>query len=627
MQGGDEATGAAVIAPADAVVVEPPPVDRPGPDRSLAIAVALVVMALVPVATVVLTRVGHTYTPAGDVALIDLRVREIWSGHLPLVGPYGNRGWSHPGPALFYLLAIPSLLSGRAAWGTQVGAALLQGVAIVWLARLAWRRGGLPLTAAAMVGISLVGHGTTAFALRDPWNPNVVLLFFALFVFQGWLLATQDTRVLPGAVAVATLLVQSHVGYAPLIIAVAAFVVACVLLDRARKQPSPPWRAPIRWAVLVGVVMWFLPLVDVVAHWPGNLWAIAKYFVRSDSPVQHVGLTHAAELMAEEFSAWAPWVRGPQTALFQFGPVGRSAAWLLVPVGVLAAGAIVARHRRDTASLRFVGLAGVLLVVGTLAITRVDGTVLEYQFLWRPVVAVAVVLGGGWALLAGSSFGGRWRHTVGLVAAALVIVWSSGMLARDVHGLSGDTARERATAALTTSAVEHGVPEGGAILRLDDSSYVQLQRGLFNELRRRGEPVYVDEALAYQFPGGAAAAPSGVERVWWVADSGTGIAALSGLDGAKEIASYSPLSASHERRARALEATLLAQLRAADRADLIQFLDSSLLAYLTRDVDGVDHRVAQELADLNGIVEAENGLRAAIFAFDPATAPAAIPTS
>ena len=116
----------------------------------------LVLSALAPYLVVVATRFGHSYTPEGDNGTIDLRVRDVWSLHPPLVGPYSTFGWNHPGPLLFYALAIPSLLSGFAAWGTQVGGALLQGLAVAWLAWLAWRRGRLPLLAVTMVGVGLL---------------------------------------------------------------------------------------------------------------------------------------------------------------------------------------------------------------------------------------------------------------------------------------------------------------------------------------------------------------------------------------------------------------------------------------------------------------------------------------
>src|SRR5437763_856356 len=77
-------------------------------------------------------------------AVIDLRTRDVFTSQTPLVGPY-SRGFNHPGPALFWLLAPFSVLAGGAAWGTLVGAAVLQGTAIALSGWLAFRRGGLML--------------------------------------------------------------------------------------------------------------------------------------------------------------------------------------------------------------------------------------------------------------------------------------------------------------------------------------------------------------------------------------------------------------------------------------------------------------------------------------------------
>jgi hypothetical protein len=119
--------------------------------RLLAIAFTLLVVA--PVLAVVITRTGRSYLATSDLGVIDLRIRDIWNGYIPLVGPYSRFGWSHPGPALFLLLAIPNGIFGHAPWTTQVGGALLQGIAVCWLASLAWRRGGLALVVATMTAV------------------------------------------------------------------------------------------------------------------------------------------------------------------------------------------------------------------------------------------------------------------------------------------------------------------------------------------------------------------------------------------------------------------------------------------------------------------------------------------
>src|SRR5579862_6618438 len=110
---------------------------------SARLSLALTLVALLPVLVVVVTRWGRRYVPVGDIALVDLRVRDVWSRAIPLVGAYSRLGWNHPGPAMFWLLAPLSGLTGRPAWATLVGGALIQGVAVVALARVAWRKGGL----------------------------------------------------------------------------------------------------------------------------------------------------------------------------------------------------------------------------------------------------------------------------------------------------------------------------------------------------------------------------------------------------------------------------------------------------------------------------------------------------
>jgi len=106
-------------------------------NRAAAVAVALTVVALLPVLVVIVTRLGRTWVPVGDLALVDLRVRDVWSADIPLIGTYNRFGWNHPGPAMFWTLAPLSGLVGRPAWATLVGGALLQGAAIIALAGLA----------------------------------------------------------------------------------------------------------------------------------------------------------------------------------------------------------------------------------------------------------------------------------------------------------------------------------------------------------------------------------------------------------------------------------------------------------------------------------------------------------
>ncbi len=588
------------------------------------LAVVLVLLALAPVLVVVFLRTGHSYAPAGDIGSIDLRVRDVFSLHPPLVGPYGNHGWDHPGPLLFYLLAVPSLLSGHAAWGTQVGGALLQGVAIVWLAVLAWRRGGFPLLAVAMVGVGLLANASTPLLVRDPWNPHVALPFFALFLFQAWLLATGEARQLPGATFVGTLLVQTHVGYAPLVVAAAAVVVACRVVDVRAGRSTTSWRRPIGWALLIGGVLWLPPVIDALKDWPGNLGDIATYFLHPDHSLQlRVGLGGGARLLAAEFALPPDWLRGHGDYGFAGLADGRSVGLLLIPAVLLVVGVVVARRRHESATVRFLALVAALAVAGWFALSRVEGETIPYLFLWRPVLAVAVLLGVGWALLSDTQVVRRSATVVGPVLAVLVLVWGSGHYAVDVARASTkDSAPELATASLARQLLHRGIPDGGVIVRLQWGSFLQLQRGVYDELARHADDVFVDESQAYQYRDGRAAEPDSVGRVWWVAESGAALAELTAQPGARLIASWSPLPPHTERRARVLASRLRAQFHELGRPDLDGQLDTEFLALLTDRIDGVDHEAARELTAINVRLAKDGGVRTGVVSFAPGDAPA-----
>ena len=119
------------------------------------IALGLVLLPLVVSAGILIFRVGNDYHPVSDWALTEIRTRDV--GHHPvLIGLYSRDGWSHPGPMSFYLLAIPYRLTGGASIGLWLGALLINGVAIVGMAVVARRRGGVALMMCVLLGSSLL---------------------------------------------------------------------------------------------------------------------------------------------------------------------------------------------------------------------------------------------------------------------------------------------------------------------------------------------------------------------------------------------------------------------------------------------------------------------------------------
>src|ERR1700704_6557105 len=132
----------------------------------------------------------------GDGAALELGTLRAARG-VQLLGPYSRFGWSHPGPAYFYL-ALPFYESfGQRGPALNVFALVVDGAAAVAIVLTARRlRGGLfALAVAALLAVySLVG---LPFLLANEWNPILPILPLALLTFLAAHLAGGHTRVLP----------------------------------------------------------------------------------------------------------------------------------------------------------------------------------------------------------------------------------------------------------------------------------------------------------------------------------------------------------------------------------------------------------------------------------------------
>jgi hypothetical protein len=592
--------------------------------RLLAIAFTLLVVA--PVLAVVITRTGRTYLATSDLGVIDLRIRDIWNGYIPLVGPYSRFGWSHPGPALFFLLAIPNGIFGHAPWTTQVGGALLQGGAVCWIASLAWRRGGLALVVATMTAVSLVYASTGAWVILEPWNPYIALPFFCLFVFQCWLVATGAPKHLPGLAFVASFLVQTHVGYLPLVVAALAVVVVCALRDRASPEMRSAWRRPLAFAAGITAVMWVLPAIDLVFNRPGNIERMARYFVNGDTGEPVAGVTHALGLMAAEFKLRPAWLgASDKHGLIEAGTTA-SIVWLLVPVAILALSWWVSRGRPAPAARRLWTIAAVLLPVAVLTLSRVTGWLYPYLFQWRPVIAVLVVFASAGLVVVARrllDLAGVRMVLAGL-AVVTVCVFSGSMAFAILRDGGRTPALERMSRTLVDDVADR-VPPGGVILRLDPTTLIGAQKGIFDELARRGKPVFVDERLGYLYGEQHGATPADVDAVWWVAETGYATTVLERLPGAKVIARYSPLPPRDEARLERLQRELIGRFEANGTPQYIPFVDSALLSFAVRDLSAEDRALVDEVAGLNQRAARGDVPRTAIVAFPAGSAPTELP--
>ncbi|QYG92267.1 hypothetical protein HC251_07320 [Iamia sp. SCSIO 61187] len=584
-------------------------------------AAGLVALVLAPVLVVLATRTGRPYTPVQDIAVIDLRVRDVWSLDTPLTGAYSRLGWSHPGPLLYQLLAPLSLLSGGAAWATLVGAAALQGGALAWIAAIAWRRGRLPLMALWLAVAALACAATGPYLLLEAWNPHVALPAFVLVLLQAWSVATGDDARLPGFVFAGSFVVQAHIGYLPLVAAIAAWALlrrrGAVHRSGLRLRDVAPWPA----AAAVAAVVWAAPIIENVVHPPGNGYEVARAFLVGGGQGEPAGPVQGSGLMGAMFRVVPPWAGGVDLVepLEQVADAA-SPAWLIIPLVLAAVAARVTRRDPLGEDRMLVELAVLVLVVGTVALMRVTGSATPYLFYWRVAIGPFCILAPLWVVAR------SWRPqptggAPAVVTAVLVVatIVPSLSLAADVADHPDDVMAFESVTVELLDQVED--PTGRVLLRVAGTPLGGVHGGVLDELDRRGVDVRVDARRPYQFGYDRLGSSATVDEVWYVIEEGRYLSLLSQLPEASIVAQTAPLDPDAEAELVELQRSITDDLLRLDEDHLVAQLDSPLVAFALADLPGLSVEDADRLAQLNAEVGERSRCRCAIVAFPAEVAP------
>ena len=415
--------------------------------RDRNVAWALVVVAVVPIVVAAARALLHHWLPVGDDGLIAVRAGDVFGSATPLIGQaasvsiHAPRPLNHPGPLLFELLAAPIAVLGRAA-GTAVGVAVVNGASIAIAAWVGWRHGGLRRSAlASLVGAALAWSMGSAL-LYDPWQPHVLLLPFLAFLFLVWGTAEGDLVLAIPAVAIGSLLVQTHLTYGYLVPLLLIGATGLGLVRRrghtARDGRSPA--RPLVVAVGVGAVLWIPPVVEQLTTRRGNLGRILD-LVRA-SPDAIVGWHGAVRITGGVLARPPFWLRDSfADAIRPKGqPVGANAVsvatagvpsfrWSAIAMGVLllalTALAVWSWRRRRTAVLTGVGVAMAAIAIGLFTASRVGTDIVgvaphQFRFLW-PIGAFTtfVVLDG--VLEPTARRAGPRRFVIATISALVVV--------------------------------------------------------------------------------------------------------------------------------------------------------------------------------------------------------------
>ena len=443
------------------------------------------------------------WSPLLDLAMTEMRVRDVGTQHTPLVGLLGRLSsdgeqGSHLGPLSFWLLAPTYRVLGSSAWGLLVGVVVLNVTAIATTLWIALRRGGTALAVGFAAAMAVLVHVYGTMVLTEPWNPYMPVLWWTLTLVALWAVACDDLPMLPVAVFAASFCLQTHISYAGLVagFAVAALAVFGVRAVRLRGD-RPALRRLMGWsavALVLGLVLWLPPIIDQATGDPGNMSIVVGHFL--DPEDEPIGVERGAELFAVHLDPWR-FVSGEQAISGSMVPAGlfvllwaaaAVATWRLVPRA--------ATHR--SALLRLHAVIAVGLVLGFVSSTRILGFVWFYLTLWAwsltMLMSVAIVWAG--VLVVGA----RDRvpavaPRLGLAAIVAVLVGWTAWFAVDARDAEPTQAvystilsefTDVTTDAIDAGRLPGGGPDGRYIVTWTDGINLgSTGYGLVNELERR----------------------------------------------------------------------------------------------------------------------------------------------
>lgn len=255
---------------------------------------------MLPLFVALIALATRRWYPVLDLAMTELRLRDVGKRQTPLIGLPGRIGTfpdqgSHPGPLSFWLLAPGHRLFGSSAWAMEAATVLLHTMWValaLWIGQRRLGRLGLVVVAAAVV-VLVRGYGLTV--LVQPWNPYLPLLAWIVVLLAVWSVFVGDDLMLIPLTLAATFVAQTHIPYLPLAgsLGIVAAGVVIVRFARDRQRPS----ARLAFGVSAGVfaVAWLGPLVDQLRRDPGNIARLIDHFTAPSDDT--LGLAGGIELL------------------------------------------------------------------------------------------------------------------------------------------------------------------------------------------------------------------------------------------------------------------------------------------------------------------------------------------
>jgi hypothetical protein len=574
------------------------------------------------------------WAPVYDMALFEMRVRDVGTPYTPLVGLGGRLSrWpevgSHPGPLAFYLLAPAYRLLGGSYWALRVSIALLASASILLALLIARRRAGTLAMIATGVVLALLELGFGLLTLTEAWNPYVPVLWFAPFLLAAWSVFAGDVKFLPVAAALGSLCGQTHISYLPVCGGLMALgwllVFGRWLAQRRKGLPRRELGVACAASIAVALVLWAPPLFEEWMWERANISILADHFLYP--PESAVGFAGAARLLLERLDVWFLVTQGWLSPGFVREPLGAElspvrgaivfAMWLLSAVYAWRLGP------RSLVSLH--ATAASALGLGFVAASRIIGFPFIYVvfFAWTISSLVLLsILGSVGRLIQArrlvSARGERWLALAGIAIIAACSLRLSSKVAHATASHPTSSAQLAALAPIVARALHERAggpasPDSAYLVTWEDALYAGGQAfGLLNELERRGIFAFTSDSpilgasLGWHRVLDPAAATARIHFA-----NGVFITEARAMPGAVQIA-YADLRTPSLREEHAkLRSWVIQSARRIGRPDLVPLVDRNLAAVQVASMSQWESLAIGRMNDI--------GLPAAVFIL-PATA-------
>ncbi|MDW3213103.1 MAG: hypothetical protein R8G01_03840 [Ilumatobacteraceae bacterium] len=454
---------------------------------------ALRAAVVLPIAVAAIRALLTGWFPVGDSALLAIRAADVGTSQHPWLGSWTSASLTlgvdvnNPGPLYPDLLAPFMWTIGRIA---GIGPAIAVGVASInaafalaigWVGR---RLGGWRVERWTLVMAAALTWSMGSELLIDIWQPHALLLPFVCLLLLTVGLVDRCWSLAPAWLGVASLVVQTHIGYVYVTV-VLGLLVGAVGVVAWRSSDTPPLEVFRHRITFTGgavlALAWVQPLIEQVAGaGRGNLARLASNAGGGDVTI---GAATAVKLVARVV-ALPPWwsrpgfedsvrstpltdtIDGPRLFVpgLPAGPVAVFAVGVLL--AVLAALVRLTRERRlsTVAAAALVALVGVATAVVTLGVQTVSVVGLgshHVRWLWALSLFVQFVVVWAAVELWGTGLAARTVDTGVGVVVGLFVVANLGVTA---HALGPTADRAAADTLERTFEDLEAFDPGGAVL-------------------------------------------------------------------------------------------------------------------------------------------------------------------